>query len=793
MHHTIAHALATLLAITLISVASPQPSRLRTGTMRSPTGATFAINSRFISLNGRPWIPMVGEFHYGRYPQREWYQELLKMKAGGVSVVSTYVFWIYQEQQPGVWNWRGRRSLRTFLKDCKKAGLLALVRMGPWAHGEARNGGIPDWVLRSGCRIRSTDPKFMKLANSLYHQIALQMKGLLWKQGGPVIGVQMDNETGNTAYLYALKKLAVKNGIDVPFYTMTGWSRFSHLGDQLLPMFGGYPVGFWTGSTRANRYVYRFAKAPTYPAQSPFHGFPYTTCETGGGMASSYAHRTLVNGPDIAAFAMMEIANGSNWQGFYMYHGGWNPRGDRSYYLNEYHGPKWANEMPLINYDFQAPLGACGQPRPQYQLLRQQALFTQAFGPQLAPMPAMAPARLPADLHDTTTLRWDARSNGRAGFIFFNNYAYNHPLPAKKNIQFSLQTTTGKLRVPDHPITIDKGVFGWWSFNLSCGGQLIRYATAEPLCHIRTGGRLYEIFSATAGVAPEFVIRSGSPIKTLGGTVRALPGGYDKISGIKPGTQIAFSVRIHTTTGTLRQIAFIVLTPKQALNLAKIKFAGRTHCVISAAVLLPGRRRLRLETIHSHGGSLALLPNVKALHINGSVAPGIPDGAFMRYMLPATHANVVPVTLRLVRAADLAGTAKLLSRQPHQWTRADWRNAALWRIAIPKADRRRHLLLRIHYLGNVLHVRVGGKLLVDDFYHGKPLDVPLWRIAPTNRGLVDIQLMPLYPHFRVIMPPQVRIKFPGGKPLCRVAGVTVRQLRIINCTAGPTARSAAIQ
>lgn len=783
MHHYIAHALAKLLAISLLFVAGPKPSRLQTGTMRSPKGAAFSINSQYISLNGKPWVPMTGEFHYGRYPQREWYKELLKMKAGGVSVVSTYVFWIYQEQQPGVWNWRGRRSLRTFLKDCKKAGLLAMVRMGPWAHGEVRNGGIPDWVLRSGCRIRSTDPRFMKLANGLYHQIAMQMKGLLWKQGGPVIGVQMDNETNNIAYLDALKKLAIKNGIDVPFYTMTGWSHFSHLGDQFLPMFGGYPVGFWTDSIRANRYVYRYAPAPTYGAKSVFHGFPYTTCETGGGMASSYAHRTLVNGPDIAAFAMMEIANGSNWQGFYMYHGGWNPRGDRLYYLNEYHGAKWSNEMPLINYDFQAPLGACGQQRPQYQLLRQQALFTHDFGAVLAPMPAMAPAHLPAGLHDTATLRWDVRSNGRAGFIFFNNYAYDHPLPAKKNIQFSLQTTGGKLRVPDHPITIGKGIFGWWPFNLSCGGERLRYATAEPLCHIQTGGRLYEIFSATAGVAPEFVIRSGAPVKTLGGTVSTLPGGYEKISGIKPGTGIAFSVRIHTRTGALQRIAFIILTPQQAMNLAKIKFARRMRCVISTAELLPGQRRLRLETTDSRGGSLAFLPNVKTLKIDGLVTAGIPDGAFVRYMLPAAHAAVLPVKMHMQRAADIAGAAKLLSRQPSQWTRADWRNAALWQITVPQADRSLHLLVRIHYLANVLHVRSGGKLLVDDFYHGEPLDVPLWRIAPSNRGHMDIQLMPLYPHFRVIMPPQVRIAFPGGQPLCQVSGVTVLEQRTVTCTA----------
>jgi hypothetical protein len=40
----------------------------------------------------------MGEFHYSRYPESEWESEILKMKAGGVQIVSTYVIWIHHEE-----------------------------------------------------------------------------------------------------------------------------------------------------------------------------------------------------------------------------------------------------------------------------------------------------------------------------------------------------------------------------------------------------------------------------------------------------------------------------------------------------------------------------------------------------------------------------------------------------------------------------------------------------------------------------------------------------------------------
>lgn len=61
----------------------------------SPTGGTITVNSFYMSVDGRPVIPVIGEFHYSRYPHEQWEEEILKMKAGGVGVVSTYVFLVF--------------------------------------------------------------------------------------------------------------------------------------------------------------------------------------------------------------------------------------------------------------------------------------------------------------------------------------------------------------------------------------------------------------------------------------------------------------------------------------------------------------------------------------------------------------------------------------------------------------------------------------------------------------------------------------------------------------------------
>ena len=70
----------------------------------SPDGHVFSANQRFLTLDGKPWFPLMGEYHFSRSPAAEWEREILKMKAGGLTVISTYVFWIHHEETEGVFD-----------------------------------------------------------------------------------------------------------------------------------------------------------------------------------------------------------------------------------------------------------------------------------------------------------------------------------------------------------------------------------------------------------------------------------------------------------------------------------------------------------------------------------------------------------------------------------------------------------------------------------------------------------------------------------------------------------------
>ena len=321
--------------------APPVASPYGPGNTKSPQAQELILDNRSFFLDGKPWVPILGELHYARTPRSEWRDDLLKMKAGGINTVSTYVFWIHHEEVQGQFDWSGQRSLRDFLKLCQEVGLKAFVRMGPWCHGEARNGGFPDWVQRSGTALRTKDPRFLALVEPFYREQAQQMRGLLWKDGGPVVGVQFDNECDRADYLLALKDMARADGVGVPFYAITGWQGGLPQSD-LIPLFGGYSDGFWGGSHEDYRKEYLFTDVRAMndlgaqlTTRNPVNSkliaqFPYACVEIGGGMASGYDKRIKIIPANVAALALSKLGNGNNMPGYYMFQGGINPEGKLS-------------------------------------------------------------------------------------------------------------------------------------------------------------------------------------------------------------------------------------------------------------------------------------------------------------------------------------------------------------------------------------------------------------------------------------------------------------------------------
>ena len=153
----------------------------------------YSYNSEYLTCNARPILPIMGEFHFSRYPEGEWKTALKNMQQGGVDIVATYVFWIHHEEVEGEWDFSGRRNLKAFLKCCQETGMKVWLRIGPWAHGECRNGGFPDWLVekekRGKLSLRTDDPQYLKYVDLFFTKIAEQADGYMHKDDGPVIGI----------------------------------------------------------------------------------------------------------------------------------------------------------------------------------------------------------------------------------------------------------------------------------------------------------------------------------------------------------------------------------------------------------------------------------------------------------------------------------------------------------------------------------------------------------------------------------------------------------------------------
>lgn len=89
-----------LMFVLSLSMVSAQGT-FRFGTSATPEGKTLLVDSKGLILDGKHIIPVMGEIHYSRVPESEWRREIRKMKAGGINIISTYIFWIHHEPEEG--------------------------------------------------------------------------------------------------------------------------------------------------------------------------------------------------------------------------------------------------------------------------------------------------------------------------------------------------------------------------------------------------------------------------------------------------------------------------------------------------------------------------------------------------------------------------------------------------------------------------------------------------------------------------------------------------------------------
>lgn len=485
---------------------------------KNPKGEEINVTSRYFTRNGKPWIGVMGEFHFSRYSRENWHRELAKMKAGGITIVSTYLFWIYHEEIEGKMDFGGDNDIRAFIEECKDVGLDVVIRIGPWAHGECRNGAFPDWLLKKDYKLRDNNEEYLAVVKKWYQSIYNEVKGLFYKDGGNIIAVQIENEfVDNAEHLAKLKEIAVECGFIAPIYTVTGWNSASGAKipvDEVVPVFGGYCEAPWENHMNrlspSPHYFFNrmrndsaigtdlIAKTQSDGWQLPYERYPFATCELGGGIEVTHHRRPIIKPMDIYAVSLVKLGDGNNLVGYYMYHGGTNKIGELSTF-NETKATGYPNDYPILSYDFQAPLSEYGEVREQYGLLNMLHMFVNDFGEEFAPMIAVDSANSVA-ADDTNSLRYGMRTNGKSGFVFVNHYQRLTELADIENAVIS----AGNVEFP--PIDVKGEVSFFMPFNMKMGDSVLEYATAQPLCKC---GETY-FFAEIPNIKAEYKFSKGS-------------------------------------------------------------------------------------------------------------------------------------------------------------------------------------------------------------------------------------------------------------------------------------------
>ena len=785
------------------------------GADRAPGGRVLSVNSRYLTMDGKPWLPVMGEFHYTRYPERYWEEEILKMKAGGIQIVSTYIFWIHQEEVEGQFDWSGRRDLRKFVELCGKHGMYVYPRLGPWAHGEVRNGGLPDWLLKKG-PMRVNDPAYLSYVQTYYNQIGQQLKGLLWKDGGPVIGIQLENEysnrspNGGAAHIEELKRLALAAGLEVPLYTVTGWDNAVYPPREVIPVFGGYPDEFWTGSLKESppdvEGTYQFHVQPTNGAAGILQGsstksddvqlwhYPRFTAELGGGMEVAYHRRPAISPDDIAPMALVQLGSGINLLGYYMFQGGINPEGKLTT-LQESQATGYPNDLPVKSYDFQAPLREFGEMNGSFRQLKFIHQFVADFGNDLAPMTAALPDTPDAGKQDQTTPRVVARTDRDHGFLFFNNYMRNYPLPEQKQVQVLLKLPSEILTIPRQPIDMPSQSYFFWPVNLDLGGALLKYATAQPFAKMEDNGAAYYFFTTSSGIAPEFVFaaRTVASLRAQGQVSRHSD--QIEVDGLTPSTGVA--AELHTHAG--RTIRIVLLSREQAEDAWKIQIHGRTYMLMTLADVFGDADAIHLRSRDAGSFSFSIFPRPgKEFTATASLPQADRDGVFTHYALSvkARHPHLSVEKIRdaappsPVRMGPfLAWRHTAVATAPDA---ADFAKAAVWRLTFPNDSLKglSDIFVNINYVGDVGRLYDGAQLLDDNFYNGTPWEVGLKRFAPEvlAKGM-QLQILPLREDAPIYIPQTAWPEFHGKLNLAEVNSITLSPEYQVDLMVGQDSRN----
>jgi len=352
---------------------------------------TIKISPDYLIINGRPRFIFGGDLNYGRMRQSQWRDRFRKLRAAGMNTVTFYCAWIFHEPRRGEWCFEGNLDLGAFMDMAHDEGLFTIPRIGPFVHGEMRNGGLPQWLIDElGDRVRTNDACYLEETGRWYERILPIILPRCVTRGGGAILIQLENELGSAGskgddvhrgseepaerarHILYYNGLLQKHGIDIPLIDINkDYPGKEEL--RLVDTGGSYPVNCFGSDGEI---------CPVSHKWWQDHVRPKITIETIGGMFVRYydwpAYRNTdsFQGPLIKPAILESVSFGHLAEGC---------SGINYFVLNDSEHPDEGAErmIPERSYNFQAPLSVAGNTRESYRVLKRLGWFFRSFEQEL--------------------------------------------------------------------------------------------------------------------------------------------------------------------------------------------------------------------------------------------------------------------------------------------------------------------------------------------------------------------------------------------------------------------------
>lgn len=141
--------------------------------------AVMTYDGQSFMLDGRRIWLVAGTIEYTRLPRASWRSRLMLAKHAGLNTITTSVVWSKHEPRAGAFTFDGDLDLRHFLELVREAGLLAILRMGPFVGGSFDMGGLPPWLLANpNLQLRTANAPFLEACSRFIGQVAKQVRDL---------------------------------------------------------------------------------------------------------------------------------------------------------------------------------------------------------------------------------------------------------------------------------------------------------------------------------------------------------------------------------------------------------------------------------------------------------------------------------------------------------------------------------------------------------------------------------------------------------------------------------------